>query len=37
MTYDLPDALTVDADGPVRIVRLNRPDELTELLLDLDS
>jgi enoyl-CoA hydratase len=26
--YDLPDELQVEADGPVRIVRLNRPDHL---------
>ena len=28
MKYDLPDELHVDVDGPIRIVRLNRPDEL---------
>jgi enoyl-CoA hydratase len=28
MTYDLPDDLVVEADGPIRIVRLNRPDHL---------
>lgn len=28
MTYSLPDVLTVEADGPVRIVRLNRPEQL---------
>lgn len=28
MTYDLPDDLQVEADGPIRIVRLNRPDRL---------
>lgn len=28
MPYDLPAEVTVDADGPVRIVRLNRPDDL---------
>ena len=28
MTYDLPDELQVEADGPLRIVRLNRPDAL---------
>jgi enoyl-CoA hydratase len=28
MTYDLPPVITVEADGPVRIVRLNRPDQL---------
>jgi enoyl-CoA hydratase len=27
-TYDLPDELEVTSDGPVRIVRLNRPDHL---------
>ena len=27
-SYDLPDELQVTADGPVRIVTLNRPDEL---------
>ena len=26
--YDLPDVIQVDADGPIRIVRLNRPDDL---------
>ena len=26
--YDLPGELTVEAEGPVRIVTLNRPDEL---------
>ncbi len=26
--YDLPDEIQVEIDGPVRIVRLNRPDEL---------
>jgi enoyl-CoA hydratase len=28
MTYDLPDCIQVEADGPIRIVRLNRPDQL---------
>ena len=28
MSYDLPDVLQVEEDGPVRIVRLNRPDAL---------
>jgi enoyl-CoA hydratase len=28
MNYDLPDALVVEADGPVRTVIFNRPDEL---------
>jgi hypothetical protein len=27
-TYDLPDELEVVSDGPVRIIRLNRPDHL---------
>ena len=27
-TYDLPDEIQIEADGPLRIVRLNRPDEL---------
>jgi enoyl-CoA hydratase len=26
--YDLPDVLQVEADGPIRVVRLNRPDQL---------
>lgn len=26
--YDLPDSIVVEADGPLRIVRLNRPDDL---------
>jgi enoyl-CoA hydratase/carnithine racemase len=26
--YDLPDEIQIEADGPVRIVRLNRPDDL---------
>ena len=28
MTYDLPDCVQVEADGPIRIVRLNRPEQL---------
>jgi enoyl-CoA hydratase len=28
MNYELPDAVRVEADGPVRIVRLSRPDQL---------
>lgn len=28
MKYELPDAVRVEADGPVRIVRLSRPDQL---------
>jgi enoyl-CoA hydratase len=31
MTYDLPGVLTVEADGPVRIVRLNRPEQLNAI------
>ena len=27
-TYDLPDELQVRSDGPVRIITLNRPDDL---------
>lgn len=27
-TYDLPDVVQIEADGPIRIVRLNRPDDL---------
>jgi enoyl-CoA hydratase len=28
MKYDLPDCVQVEADGPIRIVRLNRPEQL---------
>jgi enoyl-CoA hydratase/carnithine racemase len=28
MTYDVPDEIEIEADGPIRIVRLNRPDDL---------
>jgi enoyl-CoA hydratase len=28
MTYDLPEEIQVEADGPIRVVRLNRPDNL---------
>lgn len=31
MTYDLPDELTVEADGPVRTVVINRPDDLNAI------
>jgi len=31
MDYDLPDVITVEADGPVRIVRLTRPDQLNAI------
>jgi enoyl-CoA hydratase/carnithine racemase len=27
-TYDLPDELQVRSDGPVRVITLNRPDDL---------
>lgn len=27
-SYDLPDEIQISSDGPIRIVRLNRPDEL---------
>ena len=27
-TYDLPDVIQVTSDGPIRVVRLNRPDQL---------
>jgi enoyl-CoA hydratase len=28
MRYDVPDALQVEVDGPIRLVRLNRPEQL---------
>jgi enoyl-CoA hydratase len=28
MTYELPEDLAVEADGPIRVIRLNRPDHL---------
>jgi enoyl-CoA hydratase/carnithine racemase len=28
MTYDVPKEIEVEADGPIRIIRLNRPDDL---------
>jgi enoyl-CoA hydratase/carnithine racemase len=31
MKYELPDVIRVDADGPVRIVRLNRPEQLNAI------
>jgi enoyl-CoA hydratase/carnithine racemase len=31
MAYDLPDVITVESDGPVRIVRLARPDALNAI------
>ena len=35
MEYDLPDVMRVEADGPVRIVRLARPDQLNAINDDL--
>ena len=35
MKYELPDAVQVEADGPVRIVRLCRPDQLNAVNDDL--
>ena len=35
MQYDLPDVVRVDADGPVRIVHLNRPEQLNAVNADL--
>src|SRR2546421_12619798 len=31
MNYDLPDVIRVEKDGPVRIVRLSRPDQLNAI------
>lgn len=31
MHYDLPDVIRVEADGPLRIVRLNRPEQLNAI------
>src|SRR4051794_26437763 len=31
MNYDLPDVITVETDGPVRIVRLSRPEQLNAI------
>ena len=31
MNYDLPDVISVEADGPLRIVRLNRPEQLNAI------
>lgn len=33
--YDVPDEIIVEADGPIRIVRLNRPDDLNAVNHDL--
>ena len=35
MSYDLPDVIRVEADGPIRIVRLARPDQLNAINDDL--
>jgi enoyl-CoA hydratase len=35
MTYDLPDVLTVEAEGAVRVVTMNRPSELNAIDLEL--
>ncbi|MEU4316868.1 enoyl-CoA hydratase/isomerase family protein [Nocardia sp. NPDC024068] len=35
MRYDLPDVLTVTAEGPLRTVTINRPDELNAVNADL--
>lgn len=35
MQYDLPDVIRVDADGPVRVVRLARPEQLNAVNDDL--
>jgi enoyl-CoA hydratase/carnithine racemase len=31
MTYDLPDVIRVEADGPLRIITLSRPDQLNAI------
>src|SRR5262245_33466498 len=31
MKYDLPDVIRVDDDGPVRVIRLNRPEQLNAI------
>jgi enoyl-CoA hydratase len=35
MDYDLPDVIRIEADGPVRIVRLSRPEQLNAINEDL--
>jgi enoyl-CoA hydratase/carnithine racemase len=37
MSYDLPDELRVEADGPVRVIRLNRPEQLNATNRELHS
>jgi enoyl-CoA hydratase/carnithine racemase len=36
-SYDVPDSIQVEVDGPIRIVRLNRPDELNATNRELHS
>jgi enoyl-CoA hydratase len=36
-TYDVPDSIQVEVDGPIRIVRLNRPDALNATNRELHS
>ena len=31
MEYELPDVVRISSDGPVRIVRLNRPEQLNAI------
>ena len=31
MSYDLPDVIRVEKDGPIRVVRLNRPEQLNAI------
>ncbi len=31
MTYDLPDVIRVESDGPIRIVRMSRPEQLNAI------
>ena len=35
--YDLPDCIQVEADGPIRVIRLNRPDQLNATNRELHS
>ena len=37
MDYSLPEAIRVESDGPVRIVRLNRPEQLNAVVGMLDE
>ena len=36
-TYDVPDSIQIEVDGPIRIVRLNRPDDLNATNRELHS